>query len=56
LRHTIAIYANRFDSYNGQRFDVEPAAVTNPNGVMAQTHFDEGRRDKARLKLSDASE
>lgn len=38
-RYTIAVYANRFDSYNGQRFEVEPAEVTGPSGVIVQTHL-----------------
>jgi phospholipid transport system substrate-binding protein len=35
-RYTIAIYANRFDSYNGQRFDVGPATVTNPSAFSSR--------------------
>src|SRR5215469_12445768 len=49
-RYTIAIYANRFDSYNGQRFDVEPAAVSNPNGAIVKTQLT--RADGTRLALN----
>ena len=49
-RYTIAIYANRFDSYNGQRFDVEPAAVSNPNGAMVKTQLT--RADGTKLALN----
>jgi phospholipid transport system substrate-binding protein len=49
-RYTIAIYANRFDSYNGQRFDVEQAAVSNSTGVMVQTQLT--RADGTKLALN----
>ena len=49
-RYTIAIYANRFDSYNGQRFDVQPAAVSNSTGVMVQTQLT--RADGTKLALN----
>jgi phospholipid transport system substrate-binding protein len=38
-RYTVAVYANRFDSYNGQRFEVEPITVTGPSGVIVQTRL-----------------
>jgi phospholipid transport system substrate-binding protein len=38
-RYTVAVYANRFDSYNGQRFEVEPTAVTGPGGVLVRTQL-----------------
>jgi phospholipid transport system substrate-binding protein len=38
-RYTVAIYANRFDAYNGQRFEVEPTSVTGASGVIVQTRF-----------------
>jgi phospholipid transport system substrate-binding protein len=49
-RYTVAVYANRFDSYNGQRFDVEPTTVTNPSGVIVQTELT--RMDGTKLKLN----
>jgi phospholipid transport system substrate-binding protein len=49
-RYTIAIYANRFDSYNGQRFDVGPATVANPSGVIVQTQLT--RADGTKLTLN----
>jgi phospholipid transport system substrate-binding protein len=38
-RYTVAIYANRFDAYNGQRFEVEPTTVTGASGVIVQTRL-----------------
>jgi phospholipid transport system substrate-binding protein len=49
-RYTVAVYANRFDSYNGQRFDVGPATVTNPNGIIVQTQLT--RADGTKLALN----
>jgi phospholipid transport system substrate-binding protein len=49
-RYTVAVYANRFDSYNGQRFDVQPATVTGPSGVIVQTQLI--RADGTKLPLN----
>lgn len=37
--YTVAVYANRFDAYNGERFEVEPTTVTGANGVIVQTRL-----------------
>jgi phospholipid transport system substrate-binding protein len=49
-RYTIAVYANRFDSYNGQRFEVEPAGVSNQSGVIVQSRMI--RADGSKLVLN----
>jgi phospholipid transport system substrate-binding protein len=36
-RYTISVYANRFDDFNGERFNVDPNPTTNANGVMVQS-------------------
>jgi len=36
-RYTIAVYANRFDDYNGERFDVDPSPTASPNGEIVRT-------------------
>ena len=36
-RYTISVYANRFDDYGGERFDVDPNPVGNPNGTLVKT-------------------
>jgi len=38
-RYTISVYANRFDDYGGERFEVTPAAVPNPNGVLVNSRL-----------------
>lgn len=38
-RYTISVYANRFDDYSGERFDVTPTAVPNPNGVIVDSRL-----------------
>jgi phospholipid transport system substrate-binding protein len=39
VRYTISLYANRFSGYSGERFEVDPAPVSNPNGVIVQTRL-----------------
>jgi phospholipid transport system substrate-binding protein len=34
---SIATYANRFDDYSGERFDVDPKATPAPNGVIVHS-------------------
>jgi phospholipid transport system substrate-binding protein len=36
-RYTISNYANRFDDYGGERFEVSPKAAPNPNGVIVDS-------------------
>lgn len=38
-RWTISTYANRFDGYSGERFEVDPNPVANPNGVIVETRL-----------------
>src|SRR5215472_9789339 len=38
-RYTIALYANRFDDFNGERFQVDPTTATNANGITVQTNL-----------------
>lgn len=45
-RYTIALYANRFDDFNGERFEVDPKPATNANGVLVQSTFVKSDRDK----------
>jgi phospholipid transport system substrate-binding protein len=48
-RYTISVYANRFDNYGGERFEVDPGPVTNPNGVIVQTRLIKSDGDKVTL-------
>jgi phospholipid transport system substrate-binding protein len=36
-RYTISVYANRFNDYGGERFQVTPAPIANPNGVIVDS-------------------
>ena len=38
-RYTISMYANRFDDYGGERFEVAPTASANPNGVLVTSQL-----------------
>jgi phospholipid transport system substrate-binding protein len=38
-RYTISTYANRFDDYGGERFDVSPKAMPNANGVIVESRL-----------------
>lgn len=38
-RYTISVYANRFDDFGGERFEVEPRAVANANGVVVNSRL-----------------
>jgi phospholipid transport system substrate-binding protein len=48
-RYTISVYANRFDDYGGERFEVDPGPVANPNGVIVQTRLIKSDGDKVTL-------
>jgi len=39
VRYTISVYANRFDDFNGERFEVDANPTPNPNGVVVQTRL-----------------
>lgn len=38
-RYTISTYANRFDDYGGERFEVSAKAAPNPNGVVVESRL-----------------
>ena len=38
-RWTISTYANRFDGWSGERFEVDPNPVENPNGIIVATRL-----------------
>jgi phospholipid transport system substrate-binding protein len=48
-RYTISLYANRFDDFNGERFEVDPNPVANPNGTLVQTKLVKSDGDKVTL-------
>lgn len=48
-RFTISEYAGRFDGYSGERFEVDPAAVANPNGVIVETALVKSGGEKVAL-------
>jgi phospholipid transport system substrate-binding protein len=38
-RYTISMYANRFDDWGGERFEVTPTPTPNPNGVLVNSRL-----------------
>jgi phospholipid transport system substrate-binding protein len=38
-RYTVSVYANRFDDFTGEKFEVEPRSVTNANGVIVNSRL-----------------
>ena len=36
-RYTISVYANRFDDFGGERFEVEPRPAANANGMVVNS-------------------
>ena len=38
-RYTISVYANRFDDYGGERFEVDAKPTTGPNGVIVKSRI-----------------
>jgi phospholipid transport system substrate-binding protein len=48
-RYTISVYANRFDDYNGERFEVDANPIPNPNGVVVQTGLVKSNGEKVVL-------
>jgi phospholipid transport system substrate-binding protein len=49
-RYTIAVYANQFDDFNGERFEVDANPETTPNGVVVKTAL--VKSDGERIKLN----
>jgi phospholipid transport system substrate-binding protein len=48
-RYTISVYANRFDDYSGERFDVDPNPANSPNGQIVQTTLTKSNGEKVSL-------
>ena len=48
-RYTIATYANRFDDYGGEKFEVDAAPAANPNGVVVQSRIVKSNGEKVAL-------
>jgi phospholipid transport system substrate-binding protein len=48
-RYTIAVYANRFDDYGGERFEVSPTTTPNPNGVIVDSWLVKSNGEKETL-------
>jgi phospholipid transport system substrate-binding protein len=48
-RYTISNYANRFDDYGGERFEVDPNPAANPNGKLVKTALVKSNGEKVVL-------
>ena len=48
-RYTIAVYANRFDDYNGEKFTVDANPTTNANGTVVQSSLVKSNGEKVLL-------
>jgi len=48
-RYTISVYANRFDNYGGERFEVAPTTKPNPNGVIVESWLIKSNGEKVTL-------
>ncbi len=48
-RYTISVYANRFDDYGGEHFEVDPNPVANPNGLLVKTSLVKSNGEKIEL-------
>jgi phospholipid transport system substrate-binding protein len=48
-RMTVATYANRFDGYSGERFEVEPASEAHPTGRVVRTRIIPSSGEPVRL-------
>jgi phospholipid transport system substrate-binding protein len=47
--YTISTYANRFDGYSGEKFEVDPASVPSSGGVIVKTDLVKSDGDKISL-------
>jgi phospholipid transport system substrate-binding protein len=45
-RYTIAVYANRFDGFSGERFEVDPAPAASPNGTIVTSRIVKSNGEK----------
>jgi phospholipid transport system substrate-binding protein len=48
-RYTISVYANRFDDFNGERFEVDANPTSNPNGMVVPTRMIKSNGEKVVL-------
>jgi phospholipid transport system substrate-binding protein len=48
-RYTISLYANRFDDYSGERFEVDPTPASNANGLIVQSSLIKSDGEKVTL-------
>jgi phospholipid transport system substrate-binding protein len=48
-RYTISVYANRFNGYGGERFDVDPNPTPNANGVLVRSWLTKSNGEKVTL-------
>jgi phospholipid transport system substrate-binding protein len=48
-RYTIATYANRFDEYGGESFEVDATPLANPNGSVVQSRIVKSNGEKVSL-------
>ena len=48
-RYSISTYANRFDDYGGERFEVDPNPAANPNGKLVTTWLVKSNGEKVGL-------
>jgi phospholipid transport system substrate-binding protein len=48
-RYTISTYANRFDDFGGEHFEVSPNATPNPNGVVVDSWLVKSNGEKVTL-------
>ncbi|HLY44890.1 MAG TPA: ABC transporter substrate-binding protein [Stellaceae bacterium] len=48
-RYTVSVYANRFDGYGGERFEVDPAAAPGANGTLVKSWLVKSNGEKVVL-------
>jgi phospholipid transport system substrate-binding protein len=48
-RYTISVYANRFDDYSGEKFEVDPTPTPNANGLIVATRLVKSNGEKVTL-------
>lgn len=48
-RYTIAVYANRFDGFSGERFEVDPTPAASPNGTIVNSRIVKSNGEKVSI-------
>jgi phospholipid transport system substrate-binding protein len=48
-RYTIAVYANRFDGFSGERFEVDSASAPSPNGTIVNSRIVKSNGEKVSI-------